>query len=362
MQKLNVQNFRNLNELEMIPSGRMNVIYGKNAQGKTNLLEAVFLLSTLRSFRTSRLQETVPFGKSDTLLQATVQTIRSNHTLSLAFAQGEKVALLDRKKTDALHYMSVFHVFLFSFSMLEVVRGGPDERRRFLDRSISMTSPGYFSELIQYHRAVKQKNALLMMIQNGQVRRREGLAEIHSFNEQLAEHGYQVVDHRLRYLKQLQQLLREKQGMFFGRDQKLTAERMSPFQGSIKEMKEVLSAQVEKEMARGLSMVGPHRDEVRFAMDGRELRKYGSSGQHRAFLLLMLLAQMELYERWRQDPPVILLDDLDSELDHEKIRSFLAEVEGRYQTFISTSRRELFSGNSKALFFEIESGELRRSA
>lgn len=362
MHKLNVQSFRNLNHLEMMPSPGMNVIHGRNAQGKTNLLEAVFLLSTLRSFRTRQLQESLQFGRSSALIQGTVHTNRSSHSLSVALEEKGKTALLDRKRADAVHYLGVFHVFLFSYPMLEVVRGGPEERRKFLDRSISMTSPGYLLELIQYHRAVRQKNALLLMMQKGQVSRKEGFAEMYSFNRQLAEHGYQVVQERIQYLEDLQSLLRERQQMFFQKDQRLRAERISVFRGSVEEMNEVLSRNMEKEAVRGLSLIGPHRDEVRFTIDGKELRKYGSSGQHRAFLFLMLLAQIELYEKWRQDAPVVLLDDLDSELDREKIHTFLSEIEDRYQTFISTSRRELFVENKKACLFEIESGVLRKSA
>ena len=115
---------------------------------------------------------------------------------------------------------------------------------------------------------------------------------------------------------------------------------------------------MERELLRGMCLMGIHRDEIRMTINGRELRKYGSSGQHRAFLLLILLAQLELYERWREDRPVLLLDDLDSELDRRRIQAFLGEIRSRYQTFISSSRRDLFSQSEDFRLFEIVSGRI----
>ncbi len=105
-------------------------------------------------------------------------------------------------------------------------------------------------------------------------------------------------------------------------------------------------------------LLGVHRDEIRMVLNGKELRKYGSSGQHRAYLLLLLLVQLDLYEQWREDRPVLLLDDLDSELDERKIQAFFHEIKDRYQTLISSSRRDLFQGNGNMRFFGISSGRV----
>src|SRR3990172_10671319 len=119
----------------------MNVIFGENAQGKTNLLEAIFVLSTLRSFRTRHLPEALQFGEVSAFLQGTVQSGHAKHAMTVSFHEGERVAILDRKKAEPLHYLGRFNVFLFSYSLLEVIRGGPEERRKFIDRSIAMTRP-----------------------------------------------------------------------------------------------------------------------------------------------------------------------------------------------------------------------------
>lgn len=358
LQRFSAQRFRNLHDLEMTPAARMNVIYGENAQGKTNLLEALYVLSTLRSFRTRHLPETLQFGEGNLLLQGVVQNGLSNHALVVSLQNGERVALLDRKRVGTFDYLGAFNVFLFSFPLLEVVRGGPEERRKFLDRSIAISKPGYLPVLMLLHRTIKQKNALLLLLQRGEIGKKEGVDELRSFNQQLVQHGVAVTQHRRDYLTQLAEVLREKQRLFFGPEAKLGMELQCAFRSS-EEFHRILERNLEGEVARGISLVGPHRDEVKLTINGKELRKYGSSGQHRAFLLLVLLAQLDLYERLREDQPVLLLDDLDSELDQAKIQSFLAEIQDRYQTFVSSSRHELFSRQAEARCYQIRSGILQ---
>jgi DNA replication and repair protein RecF len=270
----------------------------------------------------------------------------------------ERQAMLDRKRTESAQYLGVLNVFLFSYPLLEVIRGGPEDRRRFLDRSVSMSRPGYLPVLLSYHRALKQKTALFSMLQRGEIARREGRSSLDAFNQQLLEHGLEIARYRAEYLARLQELLREKQQLFFDRELNLSAELISSFAAVREDAQRKLEAAAEREIARGVCLVGVHRDEVRFALDGNELRRYGSSGQHRAFLLLALLGQLNLYEEWRQDRPVLLLDDLDSELDQNRIRAFLGEIHGRYQTFISSSRRELFDRQPDSKVFVIRSGNV----
>jgi DNA replication and repair protein RecF len=336
----------------------MNVIFGENAQGKTNLLEGIFVLSTLRSFRTRHLAETVQFGGPAGLLQGLVQSGTTRHQLGISVAEKERQLVLDKKKVDTLQYIGVFNVFLFSYPLLEVIRGGPEDRRKFLDRSIAVSKPGYLPVLMQFHRSIKQKNALLQALQRGSVARREAIDEIRSFNAQLLEHGLKISEYRAQYVTELQRLLQRKSGLFFDESLALGATLKSSFLAEEKEIERKLEQVIDREIAYGSSLVGVHRDELLFTLNGHELRKYGSSGQHRAFLLLLLLAQLELYEQWREDRPVLLLDDLDSELDQRRIRAFLDAVKPRYQTFISSSRPELFSGNGDMRRYEIVSGRL----
>jgi len=359
LQKFTARSFRNLLEIDLSPGAGMNVIFGENAQGKTNLLEGIFILSTIRSFRTRHLSETVQFGATGGLLQGTVQSAQSKHLLGVSVADRERQLMLNRKKVDALQYIGVFNVFLFSYPLLEVIRGGPEERRKFLDRSISVSRPGYLPVLLQYHRAVKQKNALLQGMQRGELSRKDALEEIRSFHEQLLAHGMEIAKQREAYISQLNALLSEKRSMFFEEDVRLNACLRSSFLCSEKEIRQNLERALEREFSYGSCLIGVHRDELLLTINERELRRYGSSGQHRAFLLLLLLAQVELYEKWRQDKPVLLLDDLDSELDHRRIRSFLDAIGSSHQTFISSSRPELFSGNGGMRKFEIIGGQLQ---
>src|SRR5262249_54532485 len=225
------ERFRNIRVLEFSPSAGMNVIYGENAQGKTNLLEGIYVLSTLKSFRTHQLSETVQFGEAGAFVHGTTQSARGKHELSVGIAGNEKQVLIDRKKVDAAHYLGVLNVFLFSYPMLEVIRGGPEERRRFIDRSIAMSKPGYLPVLMQYHRAMKQKNALLMRVVDPRegLSRKEAVEEIISFNQQLLESGLEIAEQRKAYLDRLQELLRIKQQLFFEKDLSLELELSSSF-------------------------------------------------------------------------------------------------------------------------------------
>lgn len=358
LERFTARNFRNLTDLEIRFNAGMNVIYGENAQGKTNLLEAIYVLSTLKSFRTRNLFEALQFGQSIALLNGVVRTEQSSHQLMVALEKSTRIASLDHKKTDTLNYLGGFNVFLFSYPLLEVIRGGPEERRRFIDRSIAVSKPGYLPVLMQYHRALRQKNALLGALQRREIGRTDGCNGVRAFNTQLVDRGLEIVQQRMRYLDLLNDFFKTKRALFFPEDFDLGIEVNSTYLSGREEIQKRLEENLEREIARGVSLLGIHRDEIRMTFNGREIRKYGSSGQHRAFLLLLVLAQLELYERMREDQPVLLLDDLDSELDENRIRSFLDEVQGRYQTIISTSRKELFSRDRKVRMYEITAGKL----
>jgi DNA replication and repair protein RecF len=358
LEKFTAHRFRNLCEIDLTPGPAMNVIFGENAQGKTNLLEGIFILSTLRSFRTRHLSETLQFGEPGGLLQGMIQCGQSRHQLGISLGETERQLVVNRKKVDTLQYIGVFNVFLFSYPLLEIIRGGPDERRKFLDRSISVSKPGYLPVLLQFHRALKQKNALLQSLQRGDVGKREAVEELRSFNVQFVQHGLEIARYRSDYVAELQQILQTKKELFFEPDVRLNMGLRSTFLVPEKEIMANLDRSIEREILHGSCLIGIHRDELLITVNDRELRKYGSSGQHRAFLLLLLLAQLELYEKWREDRPVLLLDDLDSELDQKRIRSFLDAVKTRYQTFISSSRPELFSGNGDMQRYEIVAGKL----
>jgi DNA replication and repair protein RecF len=352
------RNFRNLEEPDVQLSAGMNVVYGENAQGKTNFLEAVYVLSTLRSFRTSHPEEMVRFGSESSMLQGSIDSELAAHRLAVSLEGKNRRMAVDGRKTASVQYVGVLDVFLFSYPLLEVIRGGPDERRRFLDRSISISEPAYLPLLVRYHSAIRQKVAMLQRLQRGEVTRREGCGAIAAFNQQLLEGGLLIAGKRVQYLDSLLELLRRRQDLFFDSQAVLGLQLDSSFLGTMDSVRKKMEESLEREIVRGACLVGVHRDEVRMTVKGRELRKFGSSGQHRAFLLLLVLAQLELYELWRKRRPVLLLDDLDSELDQKRIRSFLDAIRDRYQTLISSSRPELFSPADQARSFEIRSGKL----
>jgi DNA replication and repair protein RecF len=359
LESIEAHNFRNLSG-EIFWGEGLNIILGENGQGKTNWLEAVYLLATTKSFRTQRPQEAIRFGENLSVVRGRVARARDVHRdLQVTFQGSSKSLLLNGKRETVANYLSQLHVVPFTADELEVVRGGPDARRRFLDRGAISLHHSYLQTLADYQRVIKQKNRLLQDLSESEAGLDNARELIEPWNEQIIFLGATIHRARSDYVDRLGKSLQQR---LFEREE-VTIRYVSALEGkgNLEDyeslIKERLQLRLQAEVASGYALIGPHRDDLEILFDGRDIRTYGSSGQQRSALILLDLAAISVYYLWHNEYPVFLMDDVDAELDKRRIGHLLEYLEGRTQTFITTSKNDLIKGFAdNAKLFDVRNG------
>ncbi|HMG35528.1 MAG TPA: DNA replication and repair protein RecF [Blastocatellia bacterium] len=364
LDRLEASGFRNLEGFAEFGPG-LNIFYGDNAQGKTNWLEAIYVLGTSKSFRCSQVRDCINFESAQSLLRGEVRRGGITRSMQLVISESTRELYINTKRESLARYLGNLDVFVFSLEELDIIRGDPSERRRFLDRGVVTVTPAYLNTLAQYNHVLKQKNRLLSEASESEdpSRHRD---ELEAWNEQLIVLGTQVHNARSGYVTRMNQVLEASDHgrAIFG------AERVSVGYRSQLEGKgdldnfealfrERLALRMSAELGAGHSLIGPHRDDLEIAADGREVARFGSAGQQRSALLLLDLAQVDIYNSVYDENPVLLVDDIDAELDRGRIEALLSELEGRTQTFVSTSRRAIAERyRQRASVYRVERGGL----
>jgi len=362
--EIEATNFRNLSG-KIVWGPKLNIIYGNNGQGKTNWLEAIYLLARTKSFRTQRLQESIKFGAPVGVVRGRVTSGGDiERDLQVSLHDNSKTIFVNSKRETLTRYLTQLQVFSFTASDLEVVRGTPEARRRFLDRGISSIRPAYLKTIADYNRVIKQKNKVLQAANENEFSLDKTEDLIGPWNEQLAKLGAEIHREREEYVAGLNGVL-ERQ-LFEKRD--VTTRYLSSLEGKgdlsdyQSLLRSRLGVRLVAEIAAGHALIGPHRDDLEIHLDGREIRAYGSSGQQRSALLILDLAAISLYNLAANDHPVFIVDDVDAELDEKRITHLLEYLENRTQTFITTSKRNHVEGFfSRANVYEIAEGRVRSS-
>jgi DNA replication and repair protein RecF len=340
LESLEAVSFRNLSgRLDLAPG--LNVLTGENGQGKTNWLEATAVLSSATSFRTARLQEAINFEAESGSVRGRVRESPAIvRELGVEISGNAKTLTVNGKKEAANRYLGQLSAVVFTADELEIVRGTPDARRRFLDRGIVGLHPPFVQVLSDYNRVIRQKNALLQSAADQGLSVGATSERLQPWNEQLAALSGRIHRARVRFVERVNEVL-EKQ--LFGREEVSVEYRSSlakhgelnDYEGLITER---LAHRVQAELASGHSLVGPHRDDLEITFDGRDLRKFGSAGQQRSALLLLLLANISVFYSTRGEYPLFLIDDIDAELDQRRVAQLLEFLDGRTQTIVTTSK------------------------
>jgi len=362
--EIEATNFRNLSG-KIVWGSNLNIIYGNNGQGKTNWLEAIYLLARTKSFRTQRLQEAVKFGEQVAVVRGKVTSGGDiERDLQVTLHDNSKTIFVNSKREPLTRYLTQLQIFSFTVSDLEVVRGTPEARRRFLDRGISSVRPAYLKTIADYNRVIKQKNRVLQVANETELSPAKTEDLIGPWNEQLIKLAAVMHREREEYVAGLNGVL-ERQ-LFERRD--VTTRYVSSLEGKgdLTDYESLIRARLTlrlaAEVAAGHALIGPHRDDLEIHLDGREIRAFGSSGQQRSALLILDLAAISLYNLAADDHPVFLIDDVDAELDEKRITHLLEYLENRTQTFITTSKRNHVEGFfSRANVYEIAEGRVRSS-
>ncbi len=366
--RIEAKGFRNLEGSAQFGPG-LNIFYGDNAQGKTNWLEAIYLLGTTKSFRTSQVRDCLSFGSDQCILRG--ETLRSSLTkeMQLLLTENTKELFINAKRESVVRYLGNLDVFVFSLEEMEVIRGEPKERRRFLDRGLVTITPTFLNTLSQYNHVIRQKNRLL-----AEAAKSDNPSSYHNqveaWNEQLVEFGAAIHHARLDYVNRLNLVLdsNDHGRAIFGAEQ-ISVRYRSQLEGKgdLDDFKGLFEARLalrlSAEIASGHSLIGPHRDDLEILADGREVARYGSAGQQRSALLLLDLAQLSIYNSIYEESPVLLIDDIDAELDRSRIESLLQQLESTTQTFVSTSRRAIANRyRDRASVYLVDRGRALREA
>ncbi len=342
---LELNGFRNLlpGTLHFHPG--VNLLWGKNGAGKSNLLEAIYFLFTTCSFRTQRTPELVARGQRGFRLVAQVETRSGSYRLGLEQDGRSRTLVLDDKKVGLEQVLERFSVLAFSSRQMEILEGGPRERRRFLDRGILALRPGYLRELGEFSRTLAHRNRLL---QTG-----AAATEQAAWDERFAAIAARIRVARRSYCAELAAALVEHAGELAPRNGGMQLiYRPSPaaagaatedgevgedLDQAYREILDALGRRAAEERRMGHTLVGPHRDEVRFHVGDMDLGRFGSAGQRRAALLALKVTRMEMVRQVRGELPILLVDDLDSDLDEEASGALLRRV-SRSQAFVATCK------------------------
>src|SRR5688572_10375020 len=359
LESVAADNFRNL-QGELRPGHGLNILAGENGHGKTNWLEAIHLLATTRSFKTGRPPEAIRFGEELAIVRGSVrQSEEIAHELQVALQANSKILSINGKKQTLHDYLGELHAVVFNSQALEIVRGHPDSRRRFLDEAIVSLHPPFVQTFTDYARVIKQKNSLLQTARENETALEKVAETVAPWNEQLVGLATRIHRGRVRIVDRLNEVLETR---LFGAET-VSIRHVSSLEGKgdladyESLIAERLALRVQAELIAGHALVGPHRDDLEIHFDGHDLRKFGSSGQQRSALLILQLANISVFNATRGEYPLFLLDDLDAELDYRRIGQLLEFLEGKTQTFVTTSK-ESFVENfaSNAALFQVRNG------
>lgn len=335
--QLEVKNFRNIEYTSFSPCEGINVIYGENAQGKTNLLESIWLFTGCRSFRGSRDNEIINFNSQKANLYMDFFAFDRQQSASLEISEGRKFILNGVKKKGTSEIVGEFLCVVFSPVHLSLVKDGPYERRRFLDTAISQLKPKYGLALSQFNKAVAQRNILLKDV----AFHSELYDTLDIWEDRIAFFGSEIIRQRLGYINKLSMYTDEIYSGLSNEREKLSisyTQQAIVAGDSKQELYENLKAQLyasrKNDLITGSTSVGPHRDDLLIKIDGLSARSFGSQGQQRSAALSLKLGEAAVIKNFSGEQPVALLDDVMSELDVNRQNYILNHIR-EWQVFVT---------------------------
>jgi len=356
--QLELSEFRNYETLSVQFDEAVNILYGDNAQGKTNVLEAIYLCGTTKSHKGSKDKEMIRLSSEESHIRMQIEKAGIPHRIDMHLrknkAKGVAIDGVPIKRSSDL--MGLLHIVFFSPEDLSMIKNGPGERRRFIDLELCQLDQTYLYHLGNYNRAVNQRNNLLKQI--GFQRDLRDTVEV--WDLQLMEHGSVVIDTRKRFVEELNELLPEIHFKLSGGKEKLYV-RYEPNVGK-EEFGQKLAMNLDRDLVLKATGNGPHRDDISFFVGDKNLRLFGSQGQQRTAALSLKLAEIELVRKKIKESPVLLLDDVLSELDRNR-QTYLLQSITDLQTIITCTGLEEFVDSEKQYhkIFHVTDGVLSES-
>lgn len=355
IKSLELANFRNYESLHLTFSEGTNIFYGDNAQGKTNILESLYMISTTKSHRGTKDRDLIRFGQEEAHIRAILLKGEIDYRVDMHLRKmrSKGIAVNGQRIRKASELIGLLHIVFFSPEDLSIVKDGPAQRRRFMDLELCQLDASYLYDLSHYNKIIEQRNKLLKdLYQFPQ------LAEtLDVWDEQLVEYGTRIIARRRAFIEELAAVVGELHGRLSGGREQLVISyepntEEENFAGELRSSRD-------RDMHLKMTCVGPHRDDFSFVGNEIDLRKFGSQGQQRTCALSLKLSEIELVTRLTGDKPVLMLDDVMSELDSRR-QNYLMNTIGGIQTFITCTGLDEFVNNRFAIdqLYQIEDGKV----
>ena len=368
IESLKVKNYRNYDDLEIGFENKVNVILGENAQGKTNIMESIYVLAMAKSHRTSNYKDLIRWDQKYVKIEGRVHKKNSSVPLEIQITKKGKKAKFNHIEQQRLsQYIGNMNVVMFAPEDLHLVKGSPQVRRRFIDMEIGQVSPLYLYEYTQFQKILQQRNHYLKMLQQ---KKQTDMAMLDVLTVQFIEYAAKIIEKRFEFLALLQKWA-EPIHKGISRDLETLTIEYKPSVDvsnsiSLSKMMEVYHDKFDKikhrEIDRGVTLFGPHRDDLVFYVNGRDVQTFGSQGQQRTTALSLKLAEIELIHSEIGEYPILLLDDVLSELDDFRQSHLLNTIQGKVQTFVTTTSVEGIDHVTlkEAAAFEVVDGTIRQ--
>lgn len=347
IERLQLTDYRNYESLTLDFSDKINVFIGENAQGKTNVMESIYVLAMAKSHRTANDKELIRWDADYGKIEGVVNKRYGDVPIELTISKkGKKGKVNHLEQTKLSNYIGQMNVVMFAPEDLNIVKGSPQIRRRFIDMEIGQISPVYLHDLLKFQKILKQRNHLLKSNQGKASLASDMMFEI--YTEQYVQAAIQIIRKRFKFMELLQAWA---EPIHFGisRGLEKLVINYRPVSGmeaswSTEKMSEYLAVKLEevkqREIDRGITLIGPHRDDLQFFVNDYDVQTYGSQGQQRTTALSLKLAEIELIKQETKETPILLLDDVLSELDDYRQSHLLNTIQGEVQTFVTTTSVE----------------------
>lgn len=340
IQSLELNNFRNYEQVKLEFHKQTNVFYGDNAQGKTNILESVFVCGTTKSHKGSKDREMIKIGEDESHIRMMIEKNQVLHKIDMHLkkikSKGVAIDGIPIKKSSEL--LGLLHIIFFSPEDLSIIKNGPSERRRFINMELSQLDKVYLYNLTEYNKVLNNRNKLLKQMKFSP----ELSDTLNVWDRQLLMYGSKIIERRNLFIEELKEVVHEIHYKLSGGKEKLFI-KYEP-NTRVEDFEQRLSSSREKDIAFATTNVGPHRDDLIFIIEESDIRKFGSQGQQRTCALSLKLAEIEIVKKLINDQPILLLDDVLSELDRNRQNYLLDSINGTQTIITCTGLEEFING------------------
>ena len=331
---LNLVNFRNYSSLDISFNDNINIFYGNNGEGKTNLVEAIYLLSLTKSFRINNDKYLIKKGEASAKVVGEIQYKNDTSKYIVVLQSDGKLLEIDNNKVDRIsEYVSRIPIVLFHPKDTEIVYASPEVRRKMINIEISQIYREYMLVLLKYNKVLKQRNAYLKQLYTSGISSKEYLDVL---TKKVIEYGKSIYNYRAKFIEDVNNYIGDIYKDIF-KDGEIEVRYKSDFKEDEKKILDFYRKNYSREMAFGKTLYGVHHDDIEFILDGNKLKEFGSQGQMKNAIISFKLAEINLVKEVKDDYPILILDDLFSELDNNKIKNIYKLLNNNVQTFITTT-------------------------